>query len=122
MRREIEGGIQATLMEWAMLMENRWPQLRLLFHVPNGGARSKSEAGRMKRQGVKAGVPDLMLPVARGGYHGLFVELKAEKGSLTAEQKEWIRSLQEQGYAATVCKGLDEAIWTITNYMQGKKI
>lgn len=122
MRREIEGGIQATLMEWAMLMENRWPQLRLLFHVPNGGARSKSEAGRMKRQGVKAGVPDLMLPVARGGYHGLFVELKAEKGSLTAEQKEWIRLLQEQGYAATVCKGLDEAIWTITNYMQGKKI
>ena len=122
MRQEIEGGIQATLMEWAMLMENRWPQLRLLFHVPNGGARSKSEAGRMKRQGVKAGVPDLMLPVARGGYHGLFVELKAEKGSLTAEQKEWIRQLQEQGYAATVCKGLDEAIWTITNYMQGKKI
>lgn len=122
MRREIEGGIQMTLMEWAMLMENRWPELKLLFHVPNGGARGKAEAGRLKRQGVKAGVPDLMLPVARGGYHGLFIELKAEKGSLTAEQKEWLQMLQEQGYAAKCCKGLDEAMRTLTNYMQGKKI
>lgn len=122
MRQEIEGGIQATLMEWAMLMESRWPELKLLFHVPNGGARGKAEAGRLKRQGVKAGVPDLMLPVARGGYHGLFIELKTEKGSLTPEQKEWLRMLQEQGYAAKCCKGLDEAMRTLTNYMQSKKI
>lgn len=122
MRREIEGGIQMTLIDWTMLMENRWPELKLLFHVPNGGARGKAEAGRLKRQGVKAGVPDLMLPVARGGYHGLFIELKTEKGSLTPEQKEWLRMLQEQGYAAKCCKGLDEAMRTLTNYMQSKKI
>ena len=122
MRREIEGGIQATLMDWARLMENRWPALQLLFHVPNGGARGKAEAGRMKRQGVKAGVPDLVLPAARGGYHGLFIELKTETGRPTPEQKEWIRALSEQGYAATVCRGLDEAIETITRYLEGKKI
>ena len=80
MRREIEGAEQATLMDWAALMAGRWPELQLLFHVPNGGARGKAEAARMKRQGVKAGVPDLMLPVARGGYHGLFLEMKAALG------------------------------------------
>ena len=122
MRREIEGGIQITLMEWAMLMENRWPNLKLLFHIPNGGDRGKAEAGRLKAQGVKAGVPDLMLPVPRGGYHGLFIELKADKGRLSEAQKEWIQELQQQGYAATCCKGLDEAMNTITRYMNGKSI
>lgn len=122
MRQEIEGGIQATLMEWAMLMENRWPELRLLFHVPNGGTRGKAEAGRLKAQGVKAGVPDLMLPVAKGGYHGLFIEMKAGKGTLSEAQKEWLTELQLQGYAAKCCRGLDEAIRTITRYMTGKTI
>lgn len=122
MRREIEGAEQATLMEWAALMEGRWPELKLLFHVPNGGARSKSEAGRMKRQGVKAGVPDLVLPVARGGYHGLYLELKAAGGRPTPEQKEWIRELQEQGYASTVAVGWEAAAKVIETYLCGKRI
>ena len=62
---------QQALFEWAELSKRCFPELELLFHVPNGGARSKATAGRLKAEGVKPGVPDLCLPVPRGAYHGL---------------------------------------------------
>src|SRR5262245_64718583 len=49
---------------------------RLCFAIPNGGARDVITAGRLKAEGVRAGVPDVCLPVARAGYHGLFLEVK----------------------------------------------
>ena len=92
--------------------------MKLLYHVPNGGSRKKSEAGRFKAEGVKAGVPDLCLPVARGGYHGLYIELKRLKHSKTSEdQKAWIEKLNEQGYCAVVCKGWEAAAKVITEYL-----
>ena len=69
-----EGQEQATLFNWARMMEGMYPELRLMFHVPNGGGRSKAEAGRFKMEGVKAGVPDIFLPVPRGNYHGIPAE------------------------------------------------
>ena len=62
---------QAALFRWALLSRGRIPELDLLFHIPNGGSRHPREAANLKRQGVKAGVPDLFLPIARGKYHGL---------------------------------------------------
>ena len=62
---------QIALFEWAALQSGRFPELALLYHVPNGGSRNKIEAARLRAQGVKSGVPDLCLPVARGGNHGL---------------------------------------------------
>lgn len=50
------------------------------YHIPNGGLRSKREAARMKGQGVRPGVPDLCIPVARRGYHSLYIEMKAAEG------------------------------------------
>lgn len=70
---------QQCLFRWAAFQSGKYPELKLLYHVPNGGSRKKSEAGRFKAEGVKAGVPDLCLPVARGGYHGLYIELKRLK-------------------------------------------
>lgn len=67
---------QATLFSWAEMQSGRRPELRLLFHIPNGGSRGKAEAARFKMEGVKPGVPDLFLPVPRGPWHGLFIELK----------------------------------------------
>ena len=67
---------------------------------------------------MKPGVPDLCLPVARGGYHGLYIELKrAVGGILSDEQKWWIDELKSQGYAAIVCHGAEEAIRTIKEYL-----
>ena len=62
---------QMTLFSWAAMQSGKYPELNLLYHVPNGGSRHKAEAGRLRAEGVKAGVPDLCLPVARGQYHGL---------------------------------------------------
>lgn len=62
---------QIALFEWATLQSGRFPELALLYHVPNGGSRNKIEAARLRAQGVKSGVPDLCLPVARGANENL---------------------------------------------------
>ena len=117
-----EGEEQATLLSWAETQSGRLPELRLLFHIPNGGGRSKREAGRFKAEGVKAGVPDLCLPVPRGGSHGLYIELKRLKGGkVSKEQAAWLDALREQGYAASVCRGWQEAAAVIEAYLGSEK-
>lgn len=96
----------------------RYPELRLLFHVPNGGSRSKATAGRMKAMGVKAGVPDLLLPVARGQYIGIWCELKVGRNKPTAEQRWWITELRRQGYKVAVSYGAEEAVGVLVGYLQ----
>lgn len=110
---------QAHIFAWAAWARGKYPELDLMHHIPNGGKRSKSEAARFKAQGVKAGVPDICLPCARGGYHGLYIELKRTKGGkLSAAQKEWIDALRGQDYKAVVCYGFDEAKGIITEYLE----
>lgn len=88
-----------------------------IFAVPNGGLRRKSEAARLKAEGVRAGVPDLCIPVARGRYHSLYIEMKYGKGRPTDEQAAWIRALREQGMCAYACNGAGSAIALIDLYM-----
>lgn len=88
-----------------------------VFAIPNGGKRNKREAANLVRQGVKSGVPDLMVPVARGGYHGLFVEMKYGRNKTTDKQDEWLALLSEQGYKAVVCNGAQQAIRVISQYL-----
>lgn len=110
---------QKAVFSWAEWMSNRIPELELLFHIPNGGLRSKTEAMRFKAAGVKPGVLDLMLPVARSGYHGLFIEMKRKYGGrLSADQKDWIRKLDEQGYLAVTAHGFEEACDYIEEYFR----
>ena len=114
---------QQALFEWAALQRGKYPELSLLFHIPNGGHRSKAEAGRFKAEGVKSGVPDLCLPVARGGFYGLFIEMKRQKGSKTSEdQRQWLSSLEAQGYQVAICKGWQEAKIAIVGYLISAKI
>lgn len=112
---------QTALFEWAQHMETRIPELKLLYHIPNGGSRNMLEAVNLKRQGVKAGVPDLCLPVARGGCHGLYIEMKAGKNVPTSMQVEWLTKLSQQGYATYVCYSWTEAKGKILNYLQGAR-
>jgi hypothetical protein len=104
---------QVALMTMVRLYESRVPELALLFHVPNGGARDVITGARLKQAGVKAGVPDLILPVARGAYHGLVIELKRAKGGqVEASQVWWLDQLREQGWRAEVCCG-HRAAWDL---------
>ena len=115
-----EASEQAALMRWAAYQSGRYPQLLMLFHIPNGGSRNSREAANLKRQGVKPGVPDLCLPVAAGGYHGLYIELKrAHQGVVSAPQRDWIAALRAQGYRAEVCRGWVAASEVIMDYLRG---
>lgn len=109
---------QAALIDWAERLTPRLPELALLYAIPNAGAGGqRGQGGKMKAEGVKRGVPDLCLPVARGGFHGLYIELKDVGGALLAEQKQWISYLRMGGYCAEVCVGTVAAAEAIERYL-----
>lgn len=113
---------QRTVVEWARMQgrnTSRYPGLALLYAIPNGGGRSKAEAGRLKAEGVLKGVPDIFLPAPVGPYHGLYIEMKRTKGAkMSKEQRDMATALLAQGYAVEVCYGADEAIEAIMRYYQ----
>ena len=98
-----------------------YPELELLHHIPNGGKRNAREAEHLKQQGVKAGVPDLFLPVARGKWHGLYIEMKAGDNKPTQKQEWWMKKLTEQGYVCMVCYGYKQAMEVLVKYLTGGK-
>ena len=108
---------QATVIAWARSRETARPELALLFAVPNAGKRSVRLAAYMKAEGLKAGVPDLWLPVARRGYHGLVIEMKWGDNQATPEQEQWLEALEQQGYLAVVCRSAGEAIELLEWYI-----
>lgn len=90
----------------------------LMFAIPNGGYKTKDVARGQKFQGVKKGVPDMFIPIPRGKFHGLFIELKRLKKYVISEEQEWwIEKLNKQGYLAKFCFGSQDAIRTIENYL-----
>lgn len=114
----IEDHEQMKIFRWAALQENVMPELKLLFAIPNGGKRSKATAAILKATGVKAGVPDIFLPVPRREYHGLYIELKRPDGGRTSPaQMGWIEALINNGFYVEVCHGAESAIRTIKWYL-----
>jgi hypothetical protein len=111
---------QSALIEWTALAQGNIPELGLLFAIPNGGRRHPAVAMAMKREGVKRGVPDLMLPVARCGLHGLFLEMKAADGRLSPEQKRWRDMLIAQGYGVAVAFSFEDAKTVLEDYLSDK--
>ena len=89
-----------------------------MFAIPNGGYRHYRTAADLKSEGVKSGVPDIMLPVARGGYYGLFIEMKRTSGGRVSEsQQKFLKTLNDNGYLAVVCKGFEQAQEAILKYL-----
>ena len=112
---------QMAVIDWAERMTPIYPALKLLHHIPNGGKRSKAEAGRFRAMGVKSGVPDLFLPVPRGKFHGLWIEMKRTKdGKLSENQKWWLKALNSLGYSAQVAYGAEQAIRQLEEYLNLK--
>lgn len=116
------------LFTWAMLSLMRYPQLNDLFAVPNGAKKSLRMAAQFKREGLKRGVPDVILPHARHGYHALYIEMKRQRvkgervelraGTKPKEaQRDWHERLRAAGNCVEVCYGWEEARAKIEWYL-----
>lgn len=127
---------QIALMEWAEMTYRMYDSsfkdgetlADYIHHSPNGGKRERKtsangptycpEGEKLKKMGTKAGFPDLTVFLARGGYFGLYIEMKRERGGTTSrEQRQLIERLQRQGYLCAVCHGTMEAIKVLKTYM-----
>ena len=113
-----EGRIQAECFAWFW---NTYPQYRkLLFHVPNENDRADSniiQGAIRKSLGVVSGVADLLLLVASGGYHGLCIEMKDEKGRQKPAQAEWQTIIEAQGYRYVICRSLEQFKVIVNEYL-----
>ena len=118
-RKEPEHVEQAQLFRWAALHERRIPELQWLYAIPNGRFRHISEAVKLKAEGVQPGVPDVALDVARQGYHGFRIEMKAPgKKKQTSEiQRCWHDFLRIQGYQVVTCDSWQEAWNALVTYL-----
>lgn len=112
---------QVAVFCWAALNFERYPDLRMMFAIPNGGLRSKITAANLKAEGVRAHVPDIFLPVPRGPWHGMFIEMKKVGGRVDPGQADFVLKLRQLDYGACVCVGWQEAVQTIEAYLNWRK-
>lgn len=124
-RRDVEHQQQCALIEWARLNETREPRLQLLYAIPNGGARSKAQAGRLKAEGVRAGVYDLCLAcpgmLAGQVYHALYLEMKTDVGKLSGAQEQFLTVAGAYGNACRMHRDWVEAARLIIAYLGAEK-
>jgi len=118
-RGELEHIEQVHLILWTDGGEiaDRYPNARKIFAIPNGGHRNVVVAGKLKAEGVRAGVPDLCFPEARGGYFGLWIEMKVRPNRPSAEQLQRITQLNADGYLAVICWSAEEAQAILSWYL-----
>lgn len=117
MASDLEHQEQVKIFNWTKKHCKKYPELSFLFAIPNGGRRHYGTAVKLKREGVKSGLPDLFLPVSRNKYHGLFIELKVKKNKPSGNQLIWHLALKKLGYKVNVCYGFEETIKVLKQYL-----
>ena len=127
-----ESAIQRSVFLWAQQMQGQLPELELLnasmngAYIPGGKSRAAQSLkfriiATLKRLGcLRVGFPDLSLPVARHGYHGLYIELKRPGGKVSYDQEWWLQKLKAQGYLAVPAWGFTETTDIILRYLKGE--
>jgi len=118
---------QCAVIEWALYSRGKAPDLEWLFAIPNGaklpylrnkkGQRFSPQAEWLLREGLKPGVSDLFLPSAKGGFNGLFLEMKFGKNTVTPEQKMFMDAVEKNGYKVAVCYTAVDAIGVLCDYL-----
>ncbi len=121
---------QIRVIEWAKHHEDKYPALKWLFHIPNGGKRNQREAVVLKQMGVKPGVSDLFLPQPAavfieehqqiGHYNGLFIEMKYGDGKVSKQQKEFLYDMMGRGYFVATCYSYNQAVEVIAGYLTNR--
>ena len=116
-----EHDLQTDLVAWTHgeIAAGRLRELAFLFAVPNAGRRTGRERGRMLAEGLKAGVPDLFLPVPRSGFCGAVLELKIKGNRPGLDQVRWLDALQAMGHRVAVCYTLETAKNFLQSYLAG---
>lgn len=123
MRKTLKSGkssedqIQKTFFEWVFAQEKVYPELKLLHHIPNQGMRKIIYVKKLKAMGMRLGWPDCGLPVARNGYHSLYIEFKSEEGELSEYQKEMVLRLSKQGCLVGCFNDAFKAIDFVKEYL-----
>jgi hypothetical protein len=113
--RKDEHILQCELVRW---FSYKYPQYsKYLFAIPNGGARDVVTGSLLKAEGVKRGVPDLFLAIPSNNFHGLFIEVKTEKGRLSKYQIDMIIALQSKNYKCEVVRMIDDFMFVIEKYL-----
>jgi hypothetical protein len=123
MKRYLKSGdpsedlIQCTFFDWIYLQQEIYPDLQLMYHIPNGGSRNPIEAKKLKRMGVRRSIPDVFMAVAKGAYHGLYIEFKSAAGEQALGQVDTMQNLKNHGYFCTVCHNANDAIEITKKYL-----
>lgn len=117
MRNNAEHYEQARVVSWAKINETIYPELFLLYAIPNAGKRTPRQGAWLKAEGLKAGVPDICLPVARGKYHSIYIEQKVDDGRLQPQQKTWLKKLADQGNYTCASWSSEETIKILKAYL-----
>ena len=111
----IESEMQRSCKKWFDL---QYPKLsRLLFAVPNGGARNSREAAIMKAEGVTAGVADMILLIPRHGYGSLCIEFKTREGHQSDSQRHWQADAEANGNKYVVIRSVEQFVNEIKKYL-----
>lgn len=114
---------QCALFAWATLNREKYPMLEHMFAIKNAEKAGKVAGAMAKAEGVRAGVPDIFLPYAKGFFHGLFIEMKRpetnlqKKGTISKEQTTFMNSVKRVGFACVVCYTWREAANAIEEYL-----
>lgn len=116
-RQSPEEDLHRAVFAWVFAHEARHPILRYMLHVPNGGARSKGEAGKLKAMGVRKGVVDVVNPFAQPGGTGFACELKAPGKGPTPEQQDYLDFARANGCVTGVCFTLEQFVALVGQYL-----
>ena len=116
--KQEEHYIQTRFFNVLRIAENRYPRLRWIHAIPNGGKRDVRVARKLKAEGVKPGVSDIFVPlIGYGGQHGLYIEMKAGDNDLSVEQKEFRDFVTREDFAYSTCYSTEAAIWAVEKYL-----
>ena len=120
--RQLEHAIQKAVIQACRMLEGRYPEVKYLFSVPNGGHRHPAVAAQLKASGTKSGVPDLFLPLpVPGGPAGFWLEMKAPGGVVSQNQQDYLRFLAEVGFKVEVHYCAQTAVDSIRAYLDYRR-
>lgn len=110
---------QICFFDWLDWQQKNDPRLFAIYHPANGGFRAPKTARRLKKMGVKPGVPDICVPIPTGKYPGLYIEMKVKPNKLTDSQILFTSLLHSLGHCVRIAWSAQEAIDILKRYLDG---